>query len=94
MAYRPLSPTPISSENATASRLTLAIVDDHPPICQALREAADEQIGMHVVEEAGSSEAACPLIKKHGPDAAVIDLSLSDGQSFGPSVRAPLCWCS
>ena len=53
-SHRPLSPTPISSENATASRLTLAIVDDHPPICQALREAADERIGMHVVGEAGS----------------------------------------
>lgn len=83
ISHRPSSPASISSENATASRLTLAIVDDHPPICQALREAADERIGMHVVGEAGSSEAARPLIKTHNPDVAVVDLSLSDGQSFG-----------
>ncbi len=37
---------------------------------------------MEIVAEASSNEDALRLIKEHSPDVAVIDLSLSDGQSF------------
>jgi len=40
-------------------------------------------MGIEVVAETGSNEEAFRLITEHAPDVAVLDLSLSDGQSFG-----------
>jgi DNA-binding NarL/FixJ family response regulator len=81
----PSSPTAEhpDSPRATAGSLSVAIVDDHPPIREALQRAIEKRMGMEVVAEAGSNEDAFRLIKEYGPDVAIIDLSLNDGLSFG-----------
>lgn len=82
-----MSPSPTAehsgSARATAGSLSVAIFDDHPPIREALRRAVERRMGMEVVAEAGSNEEALRLVEEHGPDVAIVDLSLSDGLSFG-----------
>lgn len=82
-----MSPSPTAehpdSTRATAGSLSVAIFDDHPPIREALRRAVEGRMGMEVAAEAGSNEEALRLVKEHGPDVAIVDLSLSDGLSFG-----------
>lgn len=74
---------PGSASEGDADRLTIAIIDDHPPIREAMRRGAEERMGMRVVAEASSTEEAFPLIQEHSPNVAIVDLSLSDGQAFG-----------
>ena len=80
----PSSPTTVhsTSTQAVANHLSVAIVDDHPAIREALRRTAESRMSMEVVAEAGSNEEALRLIKEHSPDVAVLDLVLRDGQSF------------
>ena len=83
----PLSPALSSPRTAsphrTVSRLSVAIVDDHPAIRDALCQAVENRMSTEVVAESGSSEEALRLVEEHGPDVAIVDLSLSDGLSFG-----------
>ena len=83
MLASPPLPDTSTPQNTGTSHLTLAIIDDHPPIRQAIRHTAEDRMGMEVVAEADSNEDALRLITEHTPTVAVIDLSLSDGLSFG-----------
>lgn len=74
---------PGSASDRESDRLTIAIVDDHPPIREAIRRGAEERMEMRVVAEASSTEEAFPLITERSPSVAIVDLSLSDGQGFG-----------
>lgn len=71
-----------SDSSGAGGRLSIAIVDDHPPIREALRSRIEEEMGIDVVGEAGSKAKAFSLIEEQGPDVAIVDLSLSDGQGF------------
>lgn len=73
----PTSTTAPFSQSADTIRL--AIIDDHPPIREAIRRAASEAIGMTVVADTGSAREALRLVEERGPDVAITDLSRGDG---------------
>lgn len=60
----------------------ILIVDDHPIVRHGLRELIDEAVDMTVCAEAGTAEDAIELVRNHRPDAAVIDLSLENGNGL------------
>ena len=79
----PTSPTKTSADRSPSDKLIrLAIVDDHPPIRDAIRREAEETIDLKVVDEAGSAEEASQLIEEQRPDVCIVDLSLRDGYGF------------
>jgi DNA-binding NarL/FixJ family response regulator len=67
---------------AGSNSVTIALVDDHPLIREALCAAADDRMDTKVVAEAGSAEDARRLISSRGPDVAIVDLSLGSGQGL------------
>lgn len=73
----------ISTDDTSAERFSVAIVDDHPPIREAVCREVEQAIGMTVATEAGSPEEAARLVGKCGPDVAVLDLCFGEGQGFG-----------
>ncbi len=70
-----------SSYNGTG-HIDVYLVDDHPPIRDAIRSRIDEVIDMEVCGETGSSEEALHQIQELGPEVAVVDLSLEDGHGL------------
>lgn len=74
----------------TADPISLAIIDDHPPIREAIRWQVEETIDLQMVAEADSASEAYRLIEAQPPDVAVVDISLEDGHCFGfiESVRS------
>lgn len=69
----------MSSNDHSAGHIGVYIVDDHPPIRDAIRDRIDGVIDMEVCGETGSSEEALPQIEEIDPEVAVVDLSLEDG---------------
>ena len=69
------------------------LVDDHPPVRDAVRTRIDEVIDMTVSGETGSSTEAAHQIEERDPEAAVVDISLEDGHGLDLietlSVRCP-----
>lgn len=65
-----------------ASHIDVYLVDDHPPIRDAIRSRLDEVIDMEVCGETGSSEEALHQIEELKPEVAVVDLSLKDGHGL------------
>jgi len=68
----------MSSHDRSANHIGVYLVDDHPPIRDAIRTRIDEVIDMEVCGEAGSSKEALPQIEEVDPEVAVVDLSLKD----------------
>lgn len=66
----------------STDRIDVVLVDDHPPIRGAIRQAVDDTMDMQVVAETGSTGEAFDLVGEARPDVAVIDLSLRDGHGF------------
>ena len=62
--------------------IRVLIVDDHPAICDALRETIDSKLGMTVVGEVASAGEALGLIRKLSPTVCTVDLSLEDGHGL------------
>ena len=50
------------------------IADDHPLVCEALRQALDSEEDMEVVAEAADGEEAVKLASELKPDVAVMDI--------------------
>ena len=71
-----------SSSSSSGNALEIAIIDDHPPIREAIRLEAESTMDMVVTGETGSLVEASQLIEEQEPDVAVVDLSLNDGHSF------------
>lgn len=89
-----ISASQSGSQDTGTGTLTLAVVDDHPPIRQAFRDATSQRIDMDIVAEAGSAEEARSLLTgstltgntltgNSSPDVAVVDLTLGGEKSFG-----------
>ena len=55
------------------------LVDDHEVVRAGLREMLETAGGFSVVGEAGSAEEAIRLVEGVGPDVAVLDVRLGDG---------------
>lgn len=69
----------MSSNDHSAGHIGVYLVDDHPPIRDAIRDRIDGVIDMEVCGEAGSSEEALLQIEEIDPEVAIVDLSLKDG---------------
>jgi DNA-binding NarL/FixJ family response regulator len=74
-----------------AERPSVFIVDDHSFFRAGLRSVLVEH-GFPVVGEAGTGEAAIPLIERRGPDVVVMDLALP-GMSGIDATRALTSRC-
>jgi len=70
------------SQSATADRIRVIIVDDHPAIQEALASSINGKIGIEVVGKACSAADALQLIESSRPHVAVVDLSLGDVQGL------------
>lgn len=58
------------------------MVDDHPPIREALGERIESTMDLEICGECGSSEEAFREIETLRPDVAVVDLSLTDAHGL------------
>lgn len=56
--------------------IKILLADDHRMVRQGLRMLLERQPGMRVVAEAEDGLAAARLAKEHGPDVAIIDVSM------------------
>lgn len=59
----------------------IVIVDDHPIFCLGLKELLMQENDLEVCAMAGNITEARDVIRKHGPDMAIVDISL--GQENG-----------
>lgn len=59
-------------------RIKIMLIDDHPLLRQALKEALEGEPGLMVVADAGSGTEALDLIHSTTPDVALVDLRLPD----------------
>lgn len=57
------------------SPITVVIVDDHVLFRSGLRELLQQE-EVHVLGEASTAEAGLELVRRHGPDVAIMDLNL------------------
>ena len=66
----------------TSPRLSVAVVDDHPAVRDAIAQAVSAQPDMDLVGVAGSAAEAFELLRAHAPDVAVVDISLGDAHGL------------
>ena len=65
-----------------AGHISVYMVEDHPPIREALRHRIESTMDLGVCGECGTSEEAFRDIENLRPDIAVVDLSLSDAHGL------------
>lgn len=76
------APSSGADSPSPSSRITLSVIDDHPTVRKALRDAAERTMNVELVAEAGAAGEAFKWLEEKSPDVAVVDLSLSDGHGF------------
>lgn len=62
-----------------ADQVRILIVDDHTLFRQGLRRVLEMEPGFQVVAEGASADEAIALARQHGPDVAVLDVSMPGG---------------
>ena len=73
---------PTTSLRVTSCKMekqSLLIVDDHPMVCSLLASLAERDETLKVCGEASGVQEALSIAQKAKPDAAIIDISLDDG---------------
>ena len=60
------------------SKKTILIVDDHPLVREGLISILKPAAGYEVVGQAANARDAISMVKRHGPDLVLLDLSLPD----------------
>jgi DNA-binding NarL/FixJ family response regulator len=77
----------LSTEHSKKSRIML--VDDHPLVRRALRQAIERELDMLVCGEAEDRDEALALVEASLPQMAIVDLSLktSDGLELVKDIR-------
>src|SRR6201996_4465612 len=68
--------------NSGATRLTIAIVDDHPLVREGLAARISAQPDMEVCGEADDIESAMELIVTKRPALVIVDIALRDGHGI------------
>jgi DNA-binding NarL/FixJ family response regulator len=63
--------------------MQVLVVDDHPIVRQGVSQLIEDQPDLTVCGEAASASAALEILRTSTPDAAVVDLSLSDSGGVG-----------
>lgn len=56
--------------------ITIVVADDHPLYRRGLLDALDSDAAFHVVAQAEDGEEALALVRRHGPDIAVLDINM------------------
>ena len=72
----------MTTNEKTPGHIHIFLVDDHPPIREAIQDRIDAAMDLTVSGETGTSEDAFRLIETLEPDVAVVDLSLSDAHGL------------
>lgn len=57
-------------------KISVILVDDHPLLRQALRDALEKEADINVVAEAGDGEEAVRLVTEMNPDIVVMDINM------------------
>ena len=79
------------STNAEMSKLHVLLIEDSMPVLSRIRSLIEEAVPVEIVGEAGTVAEAFTLLKETQPDAAVLDLFLSDGTSFAVIAEIKRC---
>jgi len=83
----------LSAESLEKSNMTLVkqpletsakvlIVDDHPLVRDGIRLRIEKEPGFSVCGEAGDISEALVQLEEHGPDIAIVDISLKEGNGL------------
>lgn len=72
---------PTTNIKQGTDRINVLIIDDHPAICEALKETVEDEMDMSVCATAHSSDDAIDLLDEHDPTVIILDISLKD--SYG-----------
>jgi DNA-binding NarL/FixJ family response regulator len=72
-------------------RARVLIVDDHPPVREALAIRIGRQADMELCGEAGDTRAAMRLVAEQHPDVAVVDITLKTGNGIDLIKRIKEC---
>ena len=68
--------------NTTNRRQSIVIVDDHPVLCDGLRQLIDKQLDLTCAGVADNTSDAKRLVENANPDLMVLDLRLKGGDSL------------
>ncbi len=71
----------MENNQQVSDRINVLIVDDHPAICQALKETIENEMDMSVCAIAHTSDDAIDFLDKEDPQVIILDISLKD--SYG-----------
>lgn len=69
-------------ESAGERKIRVALVDDHGPVRQAIRDLLAAERDIVVVGEAGTRSGALALADRTRPDVLLLDLQLPDGNGL------------
>jgi DNA-binding NarL/FixJ family response regulator len=72
----------MTAKTGNPGHIQVYLVDDHPPIREAIRSYVDGIMDIEICGEAGTAEAAFRDIETLAPDVAVVDLSLPDAHGL------------
>jgi len=87
----------VNDQPPLGRKISVFLLDDHEIVRRGVRDLLETQSDITVIGEAGTAESAVDLIPRLGPDVAVLDVRLPDGN--GVSVcreirsRAPAVGC-
>ena len=70
------------TDNCSPGHTSVFLVDDHPSIRNAIREAVNGKIDLEIVGETGRLDGTLDQIAEAAPDVVVIDISLPDGHGL------------
>ena len=73
---------PSSDPDRTSGHIHVFIVDDHPAICDAVKDTLASTMDIEFCGQAESYENGFLKIEELEPDVAIIDISLSDGHGL------------
>ena len=59
--------------------IRIVLADDHPVFAAGLRAVFDAEDDLEVLAVAATGRRALEAVTQHGPDVAVLDLSMPDG---------------
>ncbi len=76
------APTPQPRRSGGDVTVRVLIADDHPMFREGLRAMLAGRDGFDVVAVVGSGREASPLLSSFGPDVAVLDLRMPDGDGI------------
>ena len=66
----------MSGRGPARAGLRVVIADDHAVVRQGIRTVLEDMEGLEIVAEAADGDEALDLVREHGPDVAVLDVTM------------------